>query len=90
MLFNGHDEDELRRKARAALNAAIIPREGPSGVWGGNGSGESCPVCGHRVDASEMELEMEFAVESTSGVREFHLHLPCFAAWEIERKIAPG
>ena len=22
---------------------------------------------------------------SAHGVREFHLHLPCFAAWEIER-----
>lgn len=88
MQFNGQDEEELRRHARAALNAAILPREDPTGVWGGNGSDESCPVCGHRVDASKMELEIEFAVASTSGAREFHLHLPCFAAWEIERKIA--
>jgi hypothetical protein len=90
MLFSGHDEVALRRQARAALNAATIPRESPTGLWGGNGSGESCPVCGQCVDASEMELEMEFAVASTIGVREFHLHLPCFAAWEIERKIAPA
>ena len=90
MLHNGHDEEGLRRQARAALNSATIPRDGPTGVWGGNGSGESCPVCGHRIDAAEMELEIEFAVVSTSGVREFHLHLPCFAAWEIERRISAG
>jgi len=89
MLLKGHEEGELRRRARAALNAAMIPRERPTGLWGGNGSGESCPVCGHRVDEAEMELEAEFAVDSTSGVREFHLHLPCFAAWEIERKSTP-
>jgi hypothetical protein len=90
MLISGNDEVALRRQARAALNAATIPHESPTGVWGGNGSGESCPVCGQCVDASERELEMEFAVASTSGAREFHLHLPCFAAWEIERKITPG
>jgi hypothetical protein len=90
MLISGNDEVALRRQARAALNAATIPRESPTGLWGGNGSGESCPVCGQRIDASEMELEVEFAVASTPGVREFHLHLPCFTAWELERKITPG
>lgn len=92
MLVNALDEKELRRRARAALDAAIIPRDWPKGLWGGNGSGESCPVCGQPVDAAEMELEVEFEITEvgTQGVREFHLHLPCFAAWEIERKAAPG
>ena len=90
MLPNRHEEEELRRRARAALNASTIPRDRPKGLWGGNGSGEQCPVCGHPVDAAEMELEVEFefAEVSARGVREFHLHLPCFAAWEIERKPA--
>jgi len=85
---NGHDEQELRRRARAALNQGLIPRDRPRGLWGGNGSGEPCPVCGHAVDAAEMELEVEFVIAEVGaqGVREFHLHLPCFAAWEIERQ----
>jgi len=92
MPTDGHDEQELRRKARTALNLGSIPRDRPKGLWGGSGSGESCPVCGHVVDAAEMELEVEFEITEvgTQGVREFHLHLPCFAAWEIERKAAPG
>jgi len=90
MLVNALDEKELRRRARAALDAAIIPRDWPKGLWGGNGSGESCPVCGQPVDAAEMELEVEFAMDSAQSVREFHLHLACFAAWEIERKVVPG
>jgi hypothetical protein len=88
MLPNGHDEQELRRLARAALNQGLIPRDRPRGLWGGNGSGETCPVCGIAVDAAEMELEVEFGIAEVNaqGVREFHLHLPCFAAWEIERR----
>lgn len=33
---------------------------------------------------------LEFAEVSARGVREFHLHLPCFAAWEVERKLVSG
>jgi len=36
---------------------------------------------------ADMELEIEFD-GGAQGVREFHLHLPCFAAWEVERKVA--
>ena len=88
MLLNGHDEQELRRKARAALDQGLIPRDRPRGLWGGNGAGVPCPVCGIPVDAAEMELEVEFEIAEVNsrGVREFHLHLPCFAAWEIERR----
>jgi DNA repair exonuclease SbcCD ATPase subunit len=88
MLHDGHDEQELRRRARAALASGLIPRDHPKGLWGGNGSGETCPVCGIPVDPAEMELEVEFefAEVGAQGVREFHLHLPCFAAWEVERR----
>jgi hypothetical protein len=88
MLLNGQEEQELRRKARAALDQGLIPRDRPRGLWGGNGSGQPCPVCGSPVDAAEMELEVEFEFGEVGarGVREFHLHLPCFAAWEIERR----
>ena len=89
---NGFDEQELRRRAREALSSAIIPRASPKGLWGGNGMGEPCSVCGHPVDATQMELEVEFefAEVNALGAKEFHLHLPCFAAWEIERKAYTG
>jgi len=82
---------ELRRKARAALQAGVIPRDRPKGLWGGNGLGDLCPVCGLAIDVTEMELEVEFDIAEVNlrGVREFHLHLQCFAAWEIERIAGP-
>ena len=85
---NRHDEQELRIRARAALDSGQVPHDQPKGLWGGNGTGETCPVCGNSLDAAEMELEVEFefAEVGARGVREFHLHLPCFAAWEIERR----
>lgn len=83
------DEQELRRCARTALNEGLIPRERPNSLWGGHGTGDTCPVCAQAIDATEMELEVEFAEDCAHGVRDFHLHLPCFAAWEIERKVAP-
>jgi len=87
MLLNGFDEKELRRRASEALIAGLIPRDRPKSLWGGNGAGDPCPICGHAIEASEMELEVEFAIAEVSlrGVREFHLHLPCFAAWEFVR-----
>jgi len=47
-----------------------------------------CPVCGDSVDPDELELELEFAAtEIGNDTREFHLHVPCFKAWEFARKI---
>jgi hypothetical protein len=44
-------------------------------------------VCGQSIESAELEVELEFATaDSGNAVREFHLHLPCFAAWEIARK----
>jgi len=34
-----------------------------------------------------MELELEFlALEVGNDTREFHMHLPCFTAWQSARK----
>ena len=84
---NGQDEQELRRRAHAALQTGLLPRERPRGIWGGNGSGERCAVCGQAIEPSEMELEIELAAGEVSvhGVREFHLHLRCFAAWQFAK-----
>jgi hypothetical protein len=83
------DEQTLRQLAREALRAGVLPDRSPERMWGGSGSGTPCPVCANTVDAEEMELELEFAADSQEG-REFHLHLRCFAAWELERKAAAG
>ena len=85
MCHGGDDERELRRRALAALHADLLPRVRPVRSWGGDGSGELCPVCGHSIEPAEKELELEFATaDGEDTVREFHLHLPCFAAWSSQ------
>jgi len=89
MLQGIDDEQELGRRALAALHAELLPRAPAQRTWGGSGSGELCPVCGHRIEPAETELELEFAAAgSGTAVREIHMHLLCFAAWEIASESA--
>jgi len=83
----GDDEQDLRRRALDALHADTLPRALPERTWGGSGSGKRCPVCGRSIEPTEMELELEFlALEVGNDTREFHMHLPCFTAWQSARK----
>ncbi len=82
-------DDDLRRKALVAMQLEMLPRLPPLRTWGGSGSGELCPVCGDFIEPTDKELEVEFAAADHGGdVREFHLHLPCFAAWDFARQSA--
>ena len=88
-MFHSEGVLDLRRRARAALQAEVLPCVQPSRSWGGHGSGELCPVCGCFIDPTEAELELEFAAtEIGKDTREFHLHVPCFKAWEFAMKFA--
>ncbi len=81
------EERRLRLRARAALRANALPNRSPARLWGGQGSGALCPVCGEPVTAADAELELEFAADAAGPeAREFHLHVRCFAAWETERR----
>ena len=88
MLNSVADEQELRSRARAAMHAGNLPRYLSERMWGGNGSGNRCPVCGNSIEAAEMELELEYNADDAQGVRELHMHLPCFSAWGLERASA--
>jgi len=89
MIQSGVDEQDLRRRARAALRAGVLPLDRPQQILGGSGSGERCPVCGRSIEPAEPELELEFAnTEVGDEVHEFHMHLPCYAAWENASRFA--
>ena len=89
MYQRNEGEQDLRQLARAALDKGVLPRVPPDGMWGGHGNGDSCPVCGSSIKSAEVELELEFADPNGGpAVRTFHMHLPCFAAWENARKFA--
>ena len=77
------DEEALRDHARAAIAAKRVPATATQYTWGGPGVGAKCSICGQRISPSELELEVQF-----SQLDSHHMHLPCFAAWSLERSKA--
>jgi hypothetical protein len=81
------DETILRAKAREAIRTgeAAVKATGPH--WGGPGVGAPCSVCGEPIKQDQLELETEFAHDgSNPGLDKFHIHVRCFAVWELERR----
>jgi hypothetical protein len=77
-------EGELRQQARTAIRAGMLPRHHHVSTWGGPGSGASCAVCGTPVERDGLGLELEF--RDPGGRLELrYVHIPCFAAWDLER-----
>ena len=77
------DDFSLRQKAGAAIRAGMLPRQHQVSTWGGPGSGAPCAVCGDLVPRDGLGIELEF--RDTDGPLELrHLHIQCFAAWDLE------
>jgi hypothetical protein len=50
------------------------------------GIGELCVICGETIKRDQLELEIQFARDGAgSDVDTFHVHIRCFAGWELER-----
>jgi len=80
------NEDEVRALARQALKRSTIPRRDPDRTWGGPGVDMACSICGKRIPPTITEYELQFSHDGAHpGLDRFHLHLRCFAAWEMER-----
>jgi hypothetical protein len=80
------DETELRRKAREAIQAGKFPVHRQARMWGGPGNGAACAICGEPVKRDDVGFELEFAPNGHDpGVRNYPVHIRCFAAWEFER-----
>jgi hypothetical protein len=77
------DEHVLREKACAVIRAGKLPSRAPDSTWGGPGVGAPCSICDLPVEADQMELEIQFAHDG--GLDKYHVHIRCFAAWELER-----
>ena len=81
------DETLLREKARQAIRAEKLPSRRPDRMWGGSGLGDRCVICGETIKRDQMELEIQFArAGAGSDLDGFHVHVWCFAAWELERR----
>ena len=80
------NEKQIRALARTALKDGRLPRRDPDGTWGGKGADVPCAICGERIRPDHLEYEVQFGHHGAKpGVDVFHLHLRCFAAWEMER-----
>ncbi len=83
------DERMLRDKVRVAIRAGSLPSRRPDRTLSGPGIGEICTACGESIKLDQLELEIQFRHDGASTVQSYHVHLRCFAAWELERtKIA--
>jgi len=81
------DETVLRAKAREVIRTGKLPSRPPDNTWGGTGAGAPCPVCGEIVTKDQLEIEVEFSHDGNNpGLDKFHIHVRCFAAWELERR----
>jgi hypothetical protein len=89
------DECTLREKAREVIQGRKLPNRPPDRMWGGPGTGADCTVCSAPVKRAELEFEIEFARDGDDpGLNTYHVHIPCFAAWQFERhkldQLVPG
>lgn len=82
------DQSVLRARAREAMKTGNLPDDRPERLWGGQGSGAPCAVCGEIVEKEDVELELQFNSHQVAGATLYRAHAQCFAAWELERRDA--
>ena len=52
------DEDLLRRRAREALQTGKMPNAQPARIWGGNGFGMACVICGAAIGKDQVATSL--------------------------------
>lgn len=83
------DESILRERAREVIRTGKLPSRRPDRMWGGPGADADCAVCGTTVPRGQVEFEIEFFENGDeSKVDKYHVHVRCFAVWELERRNA--
>src|SRR5207245_11257145 len=74
-------------KAREVMPGGKLPSRPPDITGGGPGVGAPGPVCDEPITKDRLEFEVEFDRDgSNPGLDKFHIHVRCFAAWELERR----
>lgn len=74
-----------REWVRAAIRRHALPVRAPDRIFGGQGDGSPCAICGQSVNADELEYELEFDTGSRGdGADVYHVHLGCYSAWKTE------
>jgi hypothetical protein len=80
-------EGTLDDNHQEAIRGGKLPDRSPHRTWAGRGGGVPCTICEQRINADELEYELEFAPGNDSKQPErHHLHIGCFWAWQTERQ----
>ncbi len=53
-----------------------LPPKGQGRIYGGRGQGNPCALCGHPIDPSQIEYEIEWS--NAEGPQRSHFHLACY------------
>jgi hypothetical protein len=73
------DDQVLQAMAREAVRSGRLPSRAPDRTFGGEGSGETCALCGEPVRRDQLGFEVHL------GSNRYDLHAKCLDAWERER-----
>jgi hypothetical protein len=76
--------DKLRDTARQRIEQARLPKNKPSRMWGGRGSGQTCSLCDRPILDTEPEMELEYEGAPEQPVVRFHLQ--CQTVWDEVRQ----
>jgi len=83
------EKGHLRERAREAIVSGKLSAKTSYRAERGPSLGGVCAVCGRRLLPTESEYEVEFDQDTRRPAPTmFHLHVACFHAWEIERRLA--
>lgn len=79
------NEEALQVRARERIDQELLPREKPSRMWGGRGTGLACALCDAPILASEPEMELEY--EPPAALSTVRFHLRCQSIWDVVRQV---
>ena len=84
-------DETVLRQVREAIKTGKFPGRDPRTVTGrisaGWGNLGDCSLCGKRLMALEVELELEFSPGNGCANSTTHrVHPQCYAAWQLERE----
>ncbi|HYM29158.1 MAG TPA: hypothetical protein VET66_13485 [Steroidobacteraceae bacterium] len=71
-------EQELRALARERIAKGELPGAPASRMWGGDGTGRLCSLCGEPVQPDQIEFEVE------SHGHSLIFHRVCQSVWQLE------
>jgi hypothetical protein len=61
------------------VDASLVPQREPLRTWAGHGTGAICNGCGERIQAHEIEYEVE--MPKGRDVPALNFHLVCYRNW---------